>query len=87
MGDLKLDNEFDFGFSSISEDDFIAREDKAVANAVESVQNKVEKMYHLILPLLDNLARDGETNAYIHWPNRGDKIEQFKKKLIEIVNS
>lgn len=87
MGDLKLDNEFDFGFSSISEDDFIAREDKAVANAVESVQNKVEKMYHLILPLLDNLARDGETNAYIHWPNRGDKIEQFKKKLIEIVNN
>jgi hypothetical protein len=87
MGDLKLDNEFDFGFSSISENDFIAREDKAVANAVESVQNKVEKMYHLILPLLDNLARDGETNAYIHWPNRGDKIEQFKKKLIEIVNS
>lgn len=87
MSDLKLDDEFDFGFSSISEDDFIAREDKAVANAVEGVQNKVEKMYHLILPLLNNLAKDGETNAYIHWPDRGDKIEQFKKKLLDIVNS
>ena len=87
MSDLKFDDEFDFGFSSISEDDFIAREDKAVANAVEGVQNKVEKMYHLILPLLNNLAKDGETNAYIHWPDRGDKIEQFKKKLLDIVNS
>lgn len=87
MNNLELDNDFDFGFSSISEDDFIAREDKAVANAVEGVQNKVEKMYHLILPLLNNLSKDGDTNAYIHWPNRGDKIEQFKSKLLEIVNS
>jgi hypothetical protein len=87
MSDLKLNDEFDFGFSSISEDDFIAREDKAVANAVEGVQNKVEKMYHLILPLLNNLAKDGDINAYIHWPDRGDKIEQFKKKLADIVNS
>ena len=44
-------------------------------------------MYNMVLPLLNNLAKDGETNAYIHWPNRGAKIEQFKKKLLDIVNS
>lgn len=87
MSDLNLDDEFDFGFSSISEDDFIAREEKAVSNAVESVQNKVERMYNMVLPLLNNLAKDGETNAYIHWPNRTAKIEQFKKKLLDIVNN
>ena len=87
MSDLELDNDFDFGFSSISEEDFIAREDKAVANAVEGVQNKVEKMYNMVLPLLNNLAKDGHTNAYIHWPNRNEKIDQFKKKLLDIVNS
>jgi hypothetical protein len=87
MNDLNLDDDFDFGFSSISESDFIAREEKAVSNAVEGVQNKVEKMYNMVLPLLNNLAKDGETNAYIHWPNRGAKIEQFKKKLLDIVNS
>lgn len=87
MSNLELDDDFDFGFSSISEGDFIARENKAVASAVEGVQSKVEQMYHLILPLLNNLAKDGETNAYIHWPNRGGKIEQFKNKLLDIVNS
>lgn len=87
MKNLELDDEFDFGFSSISEDDFIAREEKAVSNAVEGVQNKVERMYNMMLPLLNNLAKDGETNAYIHWPNRVEKIEQFKKKLLDIVNN
>ena len=87
MSDLKINDEFDFGFSSISEQDFIARENKAVANAVEGVQNKVEQMYNMILPLLNNLAKDGETNAYIHWPNRTEKIEQFKRKLLDIVNN
>jgi hypothetical protein len=85
MDNFELDDD-DFGFSSISEDDFIARENKAVANAVEGAQSKVEQMYNLILPLLDNLAKDGETNAYIHWPNRGEKIEKFKRKLLNIVN-
>lgn len=87
MSNLELDDEFDFGFSSVSEGDFIARENKAVASAVEGVQTKVEQMYNMVLPLLNNLAKDGETNAYIHWPHRVEKIEQFKKKLLEIVNS
>jgi hypothetical protein len=87
MKNLELDDEFDFGFSSIGEGDFIERENKAVASAVESVQSKVEEMYSLILPLLNNLAKDGDTNAYIHWPNRIDKIDQFKNKLLDIVNS
>lgn len=86
MDNFELNDEFDFGFSSISENDFIAREEKAVSNAVEGVQNKVEKMYNMILPLLNNLAKDGETNAYIHWPNRTEKIEEFKKRLFDIVN-
>jgi hypothetical protein len=87
MKNLELDDEFDFGFSSIGEGDFIERENKAVASAVEGVQSKVEQMYSLILPLLNNLAKDGDTNAYIHWPNRIDKIDQFKNKLLDIVNS
>jgi hypothetical protein len=87
MKNLELNDEFDFGFSSISEGDFIDRENKAVASAVEGVQSKVEQMYSLIQPLLNNLAKDGDTNAYIHWPHRVEKIEQFKKKLLDIVNS
>jgi hypothetical protein len=41
----------------------------------------------MVLPLLNNLAKDADKNAYIHWPNRTAKIEEFKKKLQTVVNS
>jgi hypothetical protein len=30
---------------------------------------------------LKNLEKDADKNAYIHWPNRKEKIQQFIKKL------
>jgi hypothetical protein len=41
----------------------------------------------MVLPLLNNLAKDADKNAYIHWPNRATKIEEFKKKLLAVINS
>jgi hypothetical protein len=35
----------------------------------------------MIMPLLKNLEKDADKNAYIHWPNRKEKIQQFIKKL------
>lgn len=76
MANIDLDEDFDFGFTTVSEDIFT----QAQLTAEES-QAKAEAMYKLILPLLNNLAKDAEKNAYIHWPNRKEKIEAFKKKL------
>lgn len=81
MSDFDIED-FDFGFTSVSEDQIIA--DSGVA---EADQSKAEKMYRMIMPLLNNLAKDADTNAYIHWPNRKEKILQFKTKLESILKA
>lgn len=82
MADFELDEEFDFGFTSVSEDVFAQAEQAATEG-----QQKAEAIYKMILPLLNNLAKDADKNAYIHWPNRAEKINQFKAKLQQIINS
>lgn len=82
MADFELDEEFDFGFTTVSEDIFAQAE-----QVVTEGQQKAEAIYKMILPLLNNLAKDADKNAYIHWPNRVEKINQFKAKLQQIINS
>ena len=74
--------DFDFGFTTVSEDIFAQAE-----VATQEGQLKAEQMYKMVMPLLNNLAKDADKNAYIHWPNRAAKIEEFKKKLASILNS
>lgn len=75
--------EFDFGFTTVGEDEFAARE-QAVANSADT---KVQKMYKMIIPLLKNLANDADVKEYIHWPNRKEKINEFIRKLDLILES
>lgn len=71
---MNLDD-FDFGFSTHSEEELIPQD------------NRAQQMFDAIVPLLNNLAKDADTNAYIHWPNRTKKIEEFKNKLQAILNN
>ena len=48
---------------------------------------KLDKMYNLILPLLNNLMKNADKNPSIHWPNRTEAIQEFIGKLDEIRNS
>jgi hypothetical protein len=82
MAEINLDDDFDFGFTTVSEDVFLQAE-----ATVQEGQAKAEAMYKMIVPLLNNLAKDADKNAYIHWPNRAVKIEQFKLKLQQLLNS
>jgi hypothetical protein len=83
--------DFDFGFTTVSETDFKTRENQ-VAKQVEqqvtaSSNAKVEKMYKMIMPLLLNLKKDADKNEYIYWPNRSTKIDEFIAILDNLVNS
>jgi hypothetical protein len=82
MAEINFEDDFDFGFTSVSEEVFAEAE-----AAVQEGQQKAEAIYKMILPLLNNLAKDADKNAYIHWPDRAVKIEQFKKKLQSVLNS
>lgn len=80
-----IEDEFDFGFTTVSETNLKEKENQAVKKAAEQVtkntQAKAEKIYKMIMPLLENLKKDSDTNEYIYWPNRKKVIEDFIKKL------
>jgi hypothetical protein len=82
MSNITELDDFDFGFTTVSEDVFAQAE-----AATQEGQLKAEQIYKMVLPLLNNLAKDADKNAYIHWPNRAAKIEEFKKKLQTVINS
>lgn len=77
------DDLFDFGFTAVSEDELEAVQ-TSIANQTSS-QERLEKMYKSILPLLDNLEKD-PSKDYIYWPDRTKKIDSFRKKLTDIYN-
>ena len=80
-------DDFDFGFTTLSEEELKSRENTIAEQVTSAANSKLEQMYKLILPLLNNLAKDADTNEYIKWPNRGAKIKQFIEKLNQIRNS
>ena len=41
----------------------------------------------LIVPLIDNLQKDGETKEYIRWPNRTSILEAQKTKILQVTRS
>lgn len=76
MAEFELDDDFDFGFTTSSDEDIKQeRNDKARA------------MYDAIMPLLNNLKKDADKNPIINWPGRAEKIDSFITKLNKILNS
>lgn len=83
--------EFDFGFSFVDEDyeevkeasNKLQSEYTSTVEQVEDLQQRVDLLYRSILPFLDNLCKNPEKSTIL-WPNRVEKIEQFKKKLKQI---
>ena len=41
----------------------------------------------LIIPLIDNLMKDGNTKEYIRWPNRIPILEAQKQKIVQVTRS
>lgn len=81
---------FDFGFTAVDENELKAVQDTtAAANDAEqlatSTQDRLDKLYNAITPLLNNLKANPE-KEYILWPNRVEKVEQFEDHLRKIYN-
>ena len=62
----------DFGFEVV-EDPTTLRSDKAT------------QLMDMIIPLLDNLAKNPELD-YIKWPNRKKVLDEFRKRLYDTYN-
>lgn len=82
------DFDFDFGFSAMDEDelDVVQQATAKVTEAsstASAVEDRLNKLYNMVLPLLNNLAKNPEKD-YIYWPNRLDKIELFRDALDDV---
>ena len=83
----------DFGFSLVSETELKAHEEmlkkkveeqnkvvQQTAQTATEIQNKLEGLRDMIMPLLINLQKDPD-KTYIFWPDRAAKIQAFIKKV------
>jgi DNA repair exonuclease SbcCD ATPase subunit len=81
--------DFDFGFSFADEEveevkenlTSIIRDDQ---QKIEDLEHRLNLLYSSIVPFLDNLCKNPEKST-IHWPNRVEKIQEYKQKLKLIV--
>jgi len=86
-----VSDDFDFGFTAVDETELQAVQDaqKTVGDVsveARTTQEKLDKLYNAITPLLANLKRNPE-KEYILWPNRVEKVDQFEDHLRKIYNS
>ena len=82
------DEFFDFGFTAVDENELEAvqkatEQVSQVATTATTTQEKLDKLYNAITPLLNNLKANPE-KEYIYWPNRIEKVEQFEDHLYKI---
>ena len=75
---------FDFGFTAVTEEELesVQTLQQSVEEAGD-VEERLNKLYNAIQPLLTNLRKDPE-KEYILWPNRLEKVEQFSDLLDQI---
>jgi uncharacterized protein Yka (UPF0111/DUF47 family) len=76
-----IDNDFDFGFTTVDETELEAvQQSEALEQQLQKLEEKIDKLYQAILPLLQNLKKNPQKD-YIYWPNRTSKIEEFEALL------
>lgn len=79
---------FDFGFTAVDESELEAVQAlgataKDVEEKATTTQEKLDKLYNAIAPLLNNLKKNPD-KEYILWPNRLEKVEEFETHLQKI---
>lgn len=88
--------DFDFGFSAVSEDELKSLENELqeqvtqkaaeIEQVTKSYEEKLNALYKMVMPLLNNLAKDSEKD-YIYWPDRQKKVKEFIKKVDDLMQS
>lgn len=76
----KIDFDFDFGFTT--EDDVLEEVSTKAADAKKALLD----LRKMIEPLLKNLEANPE-KPIINWPNRAEKVQEFRQKLDNFVES
>lgn len=79
---MATDDIFDFGFTAVDEHELESVQ--KTADKAHDAEDKLNRLYNSILPLLSNLKANPEKD-YIYWPNRTAKVEEFEDRLRQIM--
>jgi hypothetical protein len=89
------DTDNDFGFSLVSEAELkkheemlkkkVEEQSRVAAKTNAELQDKLNGLRSMIMPLLNNLAKDPD-KTYILWPDRSEKIKAFIQRVNEYVD-
>jgi hypothetical protein len=79
---------WDFGFTAVDEDELssvqsIKQEAQKASESSEKVQDRLDRLYNAITPLINNLKKSPE-KEYLLWPDRLEKVEAFEDHLQKI---
>ena len=74
--------DFDFGMDFADDLQDVVADQSSKANAAEA---KAQMMFDMIMPLLNNLKKNPD-KPNIVWPDREKKIDEFIKKLQNVLN-
>ncbi len=82
-------DKFDFGFTAVDEDELEVVQKQtqkleSTSGKAEELEDKLNKLYNSILPLLSNLKKNPEKD-YIYWPKRTEKVEAFEELIAGII--
>jgi len=78
-----LSFETDFGFTIVDEAELTKVATFEHSLRTEELTDKLQLMYDSIIPLLKNLSKNPDQDI-IKWPNRKEKIAEFKTRLESI---
>jgi hypothetical protein len=86
-----MDDDFDFGFTLVDESELeaVQKATSAVAetsSTAEHLQEKLDKLYNAVQPLLANLKANPE-KEYILWKDRVAKVDAFSDHLYKIYSA
>ena len=81
----------DFGFTAVDENELeavqkVAAKAESLGAEKLNTQDKIDKLYNAMIPLLNNLKKNPE-KEYILWPDRLTKVEAFEDHLTKIYKS
>lgn len=91
---IELDDDNDFGFSAVSEDELksmerqlqqqVQQKEEELSLTSKEYKDKLEALYKLIMPLLMNLQKD-DSKSYIYWPDRSEKVGKLISRIDKLV--
>jgi uncharacterized protein Yka (UPF0111/DUF47 family) len=86
-----MSDDFDFGFTLVDESELEAVQQAttqaaAASTDVQTLQDKIDKLYNAVQPLLTNLKSNPE-KEYILWKDRVAKVDAFADHLYNIYKS